>query len=80
MKATTTQKILWFFENCLKSQEAVSTSRKYRAFDVIMEDGTVQRYWVGKAGAVRVGRTISESVPVEYVKAMALRYWERHHA
>ena len=52
----------------LGAREVTTTSRKYRRFDF-----RAQTYWVGKAGAVRVGKTITDSFSVSDQFHMALK-------
>lgn len=40
-------------------REVASSSRKYRKF---VRDHDLNAMWVGKCGAVRVGRTVSDSI------------------
>lgn len=46
------------------AREVTSTSRKYRKFTY--PNRPDQFYWIGKAGAVRVGKTVGDSVSLTF--------------
>ena len=51
--------------------EEMSTSKKYRKFTF-----NNRTYWVGKAGAVRTGRTCFESVSITDAIESRMKLWE----
>ena len=52
---------------------AVDTSAISRKYVVLIRHNTDSRYYVGKAGALRHGKTIAASVPCDVLKANLLR-------
>jgi len=55
--------------------EIPSTSQKYRKFMNPLKKG--QFYFLGKSGAVRVGRTVSNSISLTLQVHATLQAWER---
>ena len=61
------------------SQELDSPSSKYRKFSNPVPQPGARFYWIGKNGALRFGRTVSESTSRENTKAVLLRKWDEKH-
>ena len=70
---TLTDRVVKFLVEGLHKRELPSKN-KYRKFPGSREDSF---YWVGKAGAVRAGRNISNSVSLTGQVHANMRLWEK---
>ena len=59
------------------SQVVLATSKKYQKLTVPGEPEMF--YWLGKAGALRKGRTVSESYSMEPLRTRLLVEWTKTH-
>lgn len=60
VKMTKQEKAVLYFEQILRLPRGKQTSRKYIIFD--RPDGL--RYYIGKSGAIRIGKTLADSVSI----------------
>lgn len=61
MKITNTEKIIMYLKEELGSKEVKYNSHKYRKFTTLIQNTF---YFIGKRGAVRIGKVSSESFSV----------------
>jgi len=61
MKTTAQDRIVNYLATKNNFKEVPSRSRKYRC---LADPNTDRLYWVGKHGAVRVGKIVSDSVSI----------------
>lgn len=71
---TLTDRVVRFLIEGLKREELPSKNR-YRKFKGKNIDSSF--YWVGKNGAVRAGRTVSDSVSITDAIHANMKLWER---
>lgn len=51
-------------------REVFERTRKYRVFS----NGSERKYYLGKSGAVRVGRTATDNLAINYQRVLAGRF------
>lgn len=73
-KQTKQERIADFLVKVMKAEEVKSTSSKYRKF---FRRDKAKSYWLGKAGAVRWGRTVSSAISVTDIIEIKMKQWER---
>ena len=77
---TKRERVIRFFTEGLKFRESQSASRKYRKFT---KSGTAPdgepwtTYFIGRNGAVRAGKKVSDSVSLTVPVHANMRLWER---
>ena len=72
---TLTDRVVRFLVDGLKMQEQEAFYRsKYRLF---ISKHTNRRYFIGKAGAIRAGRTVSDSVSITTEFHVNMMMWEK---
>ena len=73
MAMTQTERVVRYLTEELKRQELPSRSRKYRKFTGLRPETF---YWIGKNGAVRVGKASSNSMSLTDTVYARMRLWE----
>ena len=71
---TLTERTINFLTAGLNMKEVKSSSRKYRTF---RSSTSKRNYYVGKAGAVRAGKTVSDSFSITEQVHANMKLWER---
>lgn len=72
-KLTLQERVVRYLVEGVGMKEAPSRSRKYRKF--IFTD-LERAYWVGRKGAVRVGKTVSNSISLTDRIIPLIKKWE----
>lgn len=73
---TATDRVVRYLIEGLKTNESLSKSKKYRTFEKPGQQGTF--YFVGTAGAVRVGESSSTSISITDKMKSIIERWERN--